>query len=101
LDSTVPPDSVVIVVLDSVRRKPIIGAGARFLPTTSADARADGSGRIALALPAGEHAILEVDAIGFMRRRDTLALGAVRNHKVEAVLAYPTGGDIDVVVCHR
>ncbi len=53
-DSTVPQDSVVIVVLDSVHRKPIMGAGARFLPAISLGARADSSGRIALPLPAGE-----------------------------------------------
>ena len=78
-----------------------MGAGARFLPAISLGARADSSGRIALPLPAGEGAILEVDALGFMRRRDTLELGDVRHRRVEAMLAYPTGGDIDVVVCHR
>jgi len=100
-DSTVPQDSIVVVVLDSVHGKPVIGAGARFLPAATLGARADSTGRMALPLPAGERAVLEVGALGFMRRRDTLELRDLQHRRMEVTLAYPTGGDIDVVVCRR
>jgi len=56
---------------------------------------------MALPLPAGERAVLEVGALGFMRRRDTLELRDLQHRRMEVTLAYPTGGDIDVVVCRR
>jgi hypothetical protein len=94
-------DSVQIVVVDSVRGQSLGSvAGARFLEEGNAIARADTAGRVSLPIPASARSVLEVGALGFMRRRDTLEVAALRGKRVEAPLAYPEG-DIEAIPCHR
>ncbi len=100
-DASIPKGSVELIVLDSVHRRPIVGAGARFLPDAIVHHGTDSTGSLQLALPPAVRSVLEVGALGFVRRRDTVEVEALRGRRMEVALPYPTGGDIDVVVCHR
>jgi hypothetical protein len=100
-DSSAPVDSIWGVVLESVRRVPVKNAHVNYRPDASQGAQTDSAGRFSLPVLSTARAVLEVRAVGFAFRRDTIEFARLRHHRLELTLLDAWArGDIDAVpVC--
>jgi hypothetical protein len=100
-DSSASVDSIWGVVLESVRRVPVKGAHVNYRPHTSQEAQTDSAGRFSLPVLSTARAVLEVRAVGFAGRRDTVQFSRLRHHRLELTLLDAWAlGDIEAVpVC--
>src|SRR6266516_3304022 len=100
-DSSVPADSIRGVVLEAVGRKPVKNAEVRYRSDTSQHALTDLSGMFSLPRLQTGRALLEVRALGFSGRRDTIEFSRLRSNRIELTLldAWARGDIQGVPVC--
>jgi len=101
LDSTTSPSRVEGVVLRAGARTPVPNTVVRFRGDTTRQVRTDSSGRFFLPIPSRRRLLLETLAVGYLPRRDTLEIKALRYKRLEVTLldAYTLGDVEPVTVC--
>jgi hypothetical protein len=100
-DSSVPTDSIRGVVLEAVGRRPVKNAEIRYRSDTSHHTLTDSSGVFSLPLLPMGRTVLEVRALGFAGRRDTIEFSRLRSDRIELTLldAWARGDIQGVPVC--
>ena len=82
------PESMLVGnVVEADRPRPVVGAHVRFRSDTTDELRTDSTGTFRVRWPEDARAILEIRAIGYYSRHDTLDLARLRGQRLVFPLA--------------